>query len=539
MSPRKKERPDPRALARARRDLRAARGRERLEVILDAPDPGTLVRSLPAEELYFTIREIGLGEAVELVRLASPDQFRTFLDLDAWRGSEMDARRILPWLRAARAAASESDREAARWKRKLGELDPEILSMVLAATLRLHDLEEDPDPEIHGDRFMRTPEGKYVIEFSVDGTEYLAARGLIDDLYAEDPFVATRMVAAVRSELPSELQESALRWRRGRLADLGFPDLEEALSWFARPPPEPAVRAGGTARRPGFFLAAFERGSLLDRAAARLPARNREALERQLMTAANAVLVADAIDPGDLPAVRGAVELARATLEMGLDALSGGDEARAAEVLAESPLKRVFQHGFGRVLELGWRARRLFEAGGAGSREAPLLDPPLGEALTALVHRRPLYFPGLEVPREEWGTPASAAFAPRAFLSSAEVGRTAAALDLAASLVALASKLDLAPPSSAGPVPRLTTLYLTALANERLGRSFRPDSIPAGELLVAARALQPLDDPRLAAEGEAGEVLAAMARAHASELLPLRDGAERRPDLITALLVRS
>jgi len=498
------------------------------------------VRTLPAEELYFTIREIGMGDAAELVRLASPGQFRTFLDLDAWRGSEVDARRILPWLRAARAAASTSDREAARWRRKLRQLDPEILSLVLVATLRIHDLEEDPDPEIQGDRFMRTPEGKYVIEFSVDGVEYLAARGIVDDLYAEDPFIATRALAAIRSELPSELEESALRWRRGRLADLGFPDLEEALSWFSRPAPGPPVRVGVAARPPGFFLAAFERGSLLDRAAARLPVPRRQAFEQQLMTAANAVLVADAVDPTDLPAVRGAVERARATLEMGLDALSGGDEARGAEILAESPLKRVFQTGFGRVLELGWRARRLLAPGGAGGKEAPRLDPPLGEALAALLLRRPLYFPGLEAPREDWGTPAAAAFDPRAFLSSAEVDRTAAALDLAAGLVALAGRLDLASSISAGPTaPRLSSLYLTALANERLGRPFRPDPIAADEIPAAARALQRLDDPRLAAEGEAGETLAAMARAHASELQPLREGDEFRPELATALLVRS
>jgi len=531
------------ALARAREALSAARGKRRLDIILDAPDPGVLVRALPADEIYFTIRDIGLGDAVPLVQLASAEQFRTFLDLDAWRGSVVDPARILPWLRAGRAGAARSDRDAARWKRKLAALDAELTSLVLLRTLRVHDLEEDPDPVFESDRFMRTPEGKYVIEFAVEGTDYLAARGVVDDLYAEDPFQATRIIAATRSELRSELEESALRWRTARLADLGYPDLEEALSWYARPPAKPALLAGEPARPPGFFLAQFRRGTLLDRAADRLPPDERDRVELQVIAAANAVMVADAVDVGDPEAVRRAVESARAMLELGLEALAGGDEERAAEALAATPLKRVFQHGFGRILELKWRAERLLQEGAAGTRQAPLLDPPVGEAMVALVRRRPLYFPGVEADRAEWGGAAAAAFEPRPFLSSQELGRTAAALDLAEALAALGRKLGLAPAAggpAAGPLaPRLSALYLTALANERLGRSFRPDPIPAAALPEVARALERLDDPRLAALGEAGALLARLAATRAAELAPLRGGGEVRAEHVTAVLVEA
>jgi hypothetical protein len=251
---------EPGALARARAELAQARGRRRLDVILDAPNPQALLRALPADELYFTIREIGLGDAAELVQLASARQFRTFLDLDAWRGSEIQPRRILPWLRAARAGAHLSPQASARWERKFAALDAEVLSLVLRDALRIHDLEEDPDPEFHSDRFMRTPEGKHVIEFAVEGAEYLAVRGIVDDLYAEDPFKATRLIAATRWEFPSELEESALRWRNARLADLAYPDLGEALSWFTRPAAGPARPAGKPARPAGFFLAQYRRG---------------------------------------------------------------------------------------------------------------------------------------------------------------------------------------------------------------------------------------------------------------------------------------
>jgi len=409
----------------ARAALAAARGKRRLDLILDARDPQALVRSLPADDLYLTIREIGFGDAWALVPLASAQQFKVFLDLDAWSKDGFEARKTLRWIRAARAGAQLEPRAAARWAKKLAELDREVLYLVLRATVRVIDLEEDPDPELESDHFMRTPDQKFMIEFLVDGTDYVAVRGLLDDLFAEDPFKAARLLSAIRWDLPSELEESALRWRTGRLADLGHPSIEEALSWFSRPPRTHGQAPGAPGRPPGFWLATLVKGTLLERAAAALDPASREALELQFVTAANAVLVADAVDPGDPERVQEAFEAARATIELGLEKLSAGDETIAADVLATAPLKRIFQEGFGRALELRWRAERLTAQAGATER----LPSPLREAVEALLSRRPRYFPGLEAPREEWGTPLAAAHEPRPFRSPEELARTAAALD--------------------------------------------------------------------------------------------------------------
>lgn len=416
-----------RELDEARAALARARGRQRLDVILDSRHPQALVRALPADELYLTIRDVGIGDAAPLVQLASADQFKVFVDLDAWSRDGFDSRKALPWLRAARAGAHLDPRAAARWERKLSSLDREVLYLTLRESLRIHDLEQDPDPELHADRFMRTPEGKFVVEFLVDGVEYLAVKGLLDDLFAEDPFAATRLLSSLRWDLPSELEESARRWRTGRLADLGYPTLDEALAWFARPPRTAAHRAAPPARPPGFLLAALARGSLLDRAVALLSPADREAVEGEVVAAANAVLVADAVDPADPDAVRSAFEAARGYLDLGLDRLAGGDPARAAEVLGATPVKRVFQEGFGRVLELSWRARELRRRAGDDAR----FGAPIDEALQALSGKRPRYFPGVEAPESEWGTIAAAAHQPRHFGTPADLARTAAALDRA------------------------------------------------------------------------------------------------------------
>jgi hypothetical protein len=530
--------PSTAALAEFRTELSRVWGKRRLDLILDARSPDALVQALPADEIYFTIREIGLADAAPLVALASSEQFRIFLDLDCWRNAECDPHKILPWLRAARAGANQSPRAEGRWQRKLAALDPELVELILRATLAIHELEQDPDPELQSDRFMRTPDGKYLIEFHVEGVEYLAVRGLIDDLIAEDPLRAVRLLEAVRWEFPSELQETALRWRAGRLADLGYPTLEDALSYFSRPPSKVERPAGLPHRPPGFFLSTIQRGTLLSRAADQVSPEVRDRFEQELVTTANAVLVADAIDPGDVPAVRRAFETALATLEMGMEVLSGGDDARAAGVLATAPLKRIFQHGFGRTLELRWRAEKLFAAGGAGTQRAPLLDPPFGEAMVALVRRRPLYFPGVDAPQSDWGSLAAAAFEARSFLTSAELGQTAAALDQAEALAALARKLGWAAQAEGQPsIPRLSTLFLTALANERLGRPFAPTPLAPADLPAATQALTAIDHPALAAEGATGALLLEMARSRAEELAPIRAGATPQPGQVAALLV--
>jgi len=408
----------PADLAQVRQALATARGRRRLDVLLDAPDPAALVRALPADELYFVVQEVGLADAVELVQMASPSQFRTFVDLDGWRKGKLDAARALPWIRAARSGAAGDDRTERAWRRKLAALDVELVELLLLGALRIHDLEADPDPDIQSDRFLRTTEGKFIVEFLVEGTEYLAIRGLLDDLYAEEPLRAARLLTALLWELPSELEEEALRWREGRLHDLGYPPLQEALSWFARPAARPTAPAGAPSRPPGFYLELRPAGTLLGRAAERLSAEEREALELQLVMAANATMVADDVDPSDLGAVRRAVEAARALVELGLGAAASGDDARAARELAGRPVKRLFQQGFARLLDLKARAEAIRLAAPAA------LPSPVAEAVAGLCRRRPLYYPGLDLPLTEWGSAVAGGYEPRPFLSEADVART-------------------------------------------------------------------------------------------------------------------
>ena len=115
----------------------------------------------------------------------------------------------------------------------------------------------------------------------------------------------------------------------------------------------------------------------------------RENLEDELRGVSNAVLVAELADPGDLEAVRRVGEMVRDYLSLGLEQLSGGEPARASEVVRESPLQRVFQVGFSLTLALKFRAERLVKAPLARMDDTLLVLPEEAAALEALRLKRP------------------------------------------------------------------------------------------------------------------------------------------------------
>jgi hypothetical protein len=213
--------------AAALQRIAALPARARLDALLASKDAGVLVRALPPEQLYATVAEVGLADASDLVQLASPEQFQSLVDLGAWTRDGLDPHGLLEWLGAARG----DDTEA--FLRKVHGVDLELLEGMLRAFTRVHDLEENPDPPVDGVT-VDSADGRYRIELSVEGSEQAALRALLLDLMAEAPFAFSRLMEAIRWEMPSELEEAALRFRWARLADLGFPDPETAAGCTRR-----------------------------------------------------------------------------------------------------------------------------------------------------------------------------------------------------------------------------------------------------------------------------------------------------------------
>ncbi len=362
-----------------RRQLSQLSSKQKLDALIDSANARALVRSMPAEELYFAIADVGLADTTDIVQLASPAQFRTFVDLGGWTKDRFEPHQLFTWLRAARGD------EGADLLAKVRALDAEVVHLLIRESIHLHDLEEDPDVNPAGVT-METPEGRYLIEFKVEGPEQSLLRSLINELLAENPLEAVRMLESTRWELSSELEEIGFRFRSGRLQDLGFPQLDEALAVFTRVDVPPvAAPAPGTALAPS-----RERIDYLQAAVAGMDDEERDALEDELRYLANAVLVAEAADPGDLHAVRRVTEMTRDYLSLGLEHLCGGEPKRALEVARDHALRQVFRIGFSLTLQLKFRADRLAKQPLAKQGDAWLLLSAEADAISALRRKRPL-----------------------------------------------------------------------------------------------------------------------------------------------------
>ena len=374
------------------RKLAAAMGRRKVDVFLDSPDPRALVQSLPAEDLYFTIKELGLVDAEELVQLASSAQFRTFIDLDCWRKDELETRGILPWLAAA---ADEED----GMRDKIASLDVEVMELLFRDTTYIYLHEDDLDREPEGYAW-RSPEGKYVVDILADGDDLQTLLAVIDTYYKRNPLEAVRFLEATLWELPTELAELALQWRNGRLADLGFPEPEQAMRLYAYTDPDAPLPGidPRPSERAGFMLASMSSKGFLDQALGLLSADDLLAIDRELLSVFNGALVADRVDPGNLDEARRALMQARDHLGLGLEYRSQGDAERAKELMMTAPLSRLFQVASGLTLKRKFRADRLMKEGGGfpGGAGRSWFDTPLGEAVESLRRKRPQLALGLE-----------------------------------------------------------------------------------------------------------------------------------------------
>jgi len=459
--------------------------KERLELLLHAPQPMRLVRMLPDADLYFTVRDVGPSDALPLLALASAAQIRHVLDLESWRGDRFDADRAGAWV----ALLLEAGEPALL--RFLRNSDDETLTLLFARWLRVRQIEIDDTPSIHGhgeteagtEEGLLSPDGYYRFSPTIP-SHASAARRIAEVFFHDDRERYERVLWGALYELPSEVEEQALYFRQSRLEEHGFPTWEEALSVYAPPAGAGAGHAPVLAAEPETLLAPREalRGgeerSALVRAMERLPAEPRERALLEVTAVANRLLVADGADTQDVAAHRAALEKASAYVGIALEARGARDAGECAGILAQVPIIELFREGFARAAEVQARARRLAAEGwlSVDPRAIEMLDEPIASRLRGLLGKRPFYFdPALR----------HAESPHRPFRSLQEIRETAVSVDLAETLGRVlggALRWDLASllrglPGSADP-PRLSMLFLTSLAWHEAGAGLRAGPLP-------------------------------------------------------------
>ena len=428
-------------LSRFRAALARARTTRRADAILADPNADRLIPSLPVQDLYFAIKDVGLTDAEELVGLATPQQLQGFFDLDAWVGDELSIDHLRPWIDMLTTQGYE------RIAQVVELVDPELIALYVQKQAAVYDLTQDEVPEDPEGHFYPTPDTFYLLDVRVAGEDGKSFERFIDHLYRADLSLARRVLMGARWELPSDLEEWSFRFRSGRMADMGFPDPSEAMTIY-RPLPlasvkipavgEPVLPAAGAIAVPGTALPALvadgiEPKSLLGQALASLQGEGElERCHAELVTLLNRAISADRVELADMAAARRVLDDVIAYLGLGLELLARGDAQpveRAATALRTVPMERIFRAGFTLTSSLGRLAETLFVRGRVrmGEPAALLLEGRHREVVSALRGvgtrgRRPQMARVLDTP------PASGA---RPFRSAADIRVAASALESA------------------------------------------------------------------------------------------------------------
>jgi hypothetical protein len=320
----------------------------RAELLELAPHPEAVVPALPEAELVFAIKAIGRADSAWLLAHATDDQLRACVDLDAWRGGTPDREAFGEWL----ATMAEADDDTLL--RGVHALDPEFLMLWIADRAQVS-LKPNDDPGWQPPGGAGTIDGQFYVDATRTGDDVDVLMRLLALLFESDYWFYFRLMQAAIWEQPAENEEWALRWRTGRLQDLGFPSPDEAASVYARPRREELEKLGDPVppiaewHLPVFMpeLPTLPGASLsLFRAAAELDDEGRRRFFYAFLALANQVAVADGLPLGDAESIPKAIEKAATVASRGLEHLVGRHASTPLEVLRRAPLPRLFRVGF-------------------------------------------------------------------------------------------------------------------------------------------------------------------------------------------------
>ena len=323
----------------------------RRQIIELLPNPEEVIPLIPEAEFTYTCRSIGLEDASWLLPMATDTQIVTSFDLDAWTGLTVDPARLDGWVAALASAEEETLLRAAR------AVDPEMLVIYLRNHVDVHlKPSEQEDPDWQAPDGGQTLEGQFYFVAKDPKDDLAPMLRLLHSLFQGDYWLYFRVIQAVKEELPTENEEWALRWRTGRLEDLGFPswDTSMRIYGFMRPEAMKVVPAETKAldlsswalpvwitELPG--IASDERA--LFRATRELGADERSAVFYGLIALSNRIAVADRMELGDPESLPGAIDKATRFASDGLEHVAGENGLSLEETLRRVPLERLFRVG--------------------------------------------------------------------------------------------------------------------------------------------------------------------------------------------------
>jgi len=345
------------------------------ERLLAATDLAEEVAALEPLEAYYIVRELGMDQALPILRELSHEQMQACLDLDCWNRYDFSVESLDEWLAPFAAIDGETLAQT------FFSLEYVLQLLFLIQTVTVYDPDADQIPPEDETRETTaramTPDGFYLLELkNPDLPLKVHPFALLDAMYQYDPTATHRLMSEIRVDLPTQIEEEALHFRSSRLQDLGFAAPIEATALFSKPPNrKPLPRAqepldSAVTRLPSVYAAPLTEATLLQQALSHITDQNiLSRLEQELVWTINSAIMAYGEKPQDIEHITAIVTRVRDTISLGLESLLAQEEppctpddasapTKTAELLGIWPMTDLFRHGYAAATVLQDEARK-------------------------------------------------------------------------------------------------------------------------------------------------------------------------------------
>ena len=344
--------------------------KEQLEEFLTRPDAAQVVKTASFEEVFFTVKHVGLADSLDLLPLVSGKHVRGFIDLDCWRKDTFVRKPFMEWIAAFIQAGAEETMKA------ISGIDDTVVALFLKDLIHVYEIDRDDPPT--GTQLIFTPDNRFGVEPFEEGEATTIGMLILDALFKYHPTLGTQILTRVRYTTRVELEETAYENKNRRLEAHGFVDYYDALSIYAttgmgegnvpadrEQPTEEIPGEENPGNLPAVFADSLLGGTFLMNAFERItdPA-EADRFAQELTALGNRILSANLVNLGELEGIRPALEEMRDFLTIGLERLTGGQAEAAPGALRKNYIQTVFKVGFDQVARLRNEADRLAQIGG-------------------------------------------------------------------------------------------------------------------------------------------------------------------------------
>src|SRR5256885_2678589 len=203
--------------------------KDELDEFLTRSDATHVVRNASFEEVFFTVKHVGLADSLDLLPLVSGKQIRGFIDLDCWRKDAFVRKPFMEWVAAFIQAGPEETMKA------ISGIDDTLISLFLKDLIHVYEIDRDDPPT--GTQLIFTPDNRFAVEPLEEGEAPTIGMLILDALFKYNPNLGTQIVTKVRYTTRIELEEVAYDNKNRRLEAHGFVDYYDAMSIYATPAP--------------------------------------------------------------------------------------------------------------------------------------------------------------------------------------------------------------------------------------------------------------------------------------------------------------